>query len=279
MPVVFHADPVEFADAARDVSSRSPCSESLVAIWCAGLVRHPPAPEVSVLLATAGSGGERALAMRLGPNQLLLEHSDPGAAREIAHALADDGHAIPGVDGGAAACEAFAEVWRERTGRIAVERVRLRHHVLEAVSPVRPAPGAARIADERDLAWLVAALDAFTGEAKVPRAPEGTESHVRARLDERRYRVWEDAGVMSFLGANLVDGRHARIGPVWTPPASRGRGYATALVAEASRELLARGAPRVFLTTDLANPVSNAIYARVGYRPVDDTVGLDFVDP
>ncbi len=74
-------------------------------------------------------------------------------------------------------------------------------------------------------------------------------------------------------------GAHARIGPVWTAPASRGRGYATALVAAASRELLDRGARRVFLTTDLANPVSNAIYARIGYRPVDDTVGYDFLDP
>jgi predicted GNAT family acetyltransferase len=66
---------------------------------------------------------------------------------------------------------------------------------------------------------------------------------------------------------------------VYTPKAKRGRGYATALVAAASHELLARGARRVFLTTDVANPVSNAIYARVGFRPVDDMVAYDFVAP
>ena len=102
---------------------------------------------------------------------------------------------------------------------------------------------------------------------------------VRERLAEGRYRLWEDPAIVSFLGATLVDGGYARIGPVYTPPASRGRGYATALVAVASLELLERGAQDVFLSTDVANPVSNAIYARVGYRPVDETVGYDFVAP
>ena len=279
VPVAFHADPAAFAAAARGVASRSPCSEALVAIWCANLARHPPAPDVPLLLATVESNGARALAMRFGPNQLLIEHSDPAAARELAHALVDGGHAIPGVEGGVAACAAFAEAWRERTGRVAVERVRLRHHVLESVEPVAAASGAMRTADEGDLDWLVVAHDAFADEAKVPRAPQGTGRMVRDRLGERRFRVWEDPAAVSFLGTVLVDGAHARIGPVYTPPASRGRGYATALVAAASRELLERGAGRVFLTTDLANPVSNAMYARVGYRPVDDTVGYDFVEP
>ena len=279
MPVAFHSDPAAFASAAHAVASRSPCSEALVAIWCANLRRHPPAPGVDVLLATAEADGARALAMRLGPHQVLLEHSDPAAAREIACALADGGHDLPGVDGGEAACEAFADAWRERTGRVAVERVRLRYHMLESVAPIAAPSGAMRAAEESDLAWLVAAHDAFTDEAKVLRAPQGTDRMVRDRLGERRYRVWGNPAIVSFLGTVLVDGTHARIGPVYTPPPARGCGYATALVAAASRELLDRGARRVFLTTDVANPVSNAIYARIGYRPVDDTAGYDFVDP
>ena len=41
--------------------------------------------------------------------------------------------------------------------------------------------------------------------------------------------------------------------------------YATALVAHVSRELLSRGKRKLFLTTDVANPTSNAIYARIGF--------------
>lgn len=278
MPIVFHADPQSFAQAARSVASRSPCSEALVAIWCASLTSHPPARDVPFLLVTAEASGARAIAMQHG-HALLLEHSDPAAVSLIAHALADLDHAVPGIEGDAAACAAFVEAWQARTGRVAAKRFRLRHHMLEDVSPVRVPSGASRRADERDAEWLVRAHDAFTDEAKVPRAPQGTERMVRQRLADARYRLWEDRGIVSFLAANLIDGGHARIGPVYTPPEHRGRGYATALVASASRELIARGAARVFLTTDLANPVSNAIYARVGFRAVDDTVAFDLVAP
>ncbi|MBA2569295.1 MAG: GNAT family N-acetyltransferase [Actinobacteria bacterium] len=56
-----------------------------------------------------------------------------------------------------------------------------------------------------------------------------------------------------------------RIGPVYTPPELRGRGYASALVAKLSSSLLAGGRRFCFLYTDLANPASNKIYERLGY--------------
>jgi predicted GNAT family acetyltransferase len=66
------------------------------------------------------------------------------------------------------------------------------------------------------------------------------------------------------------------VGPVYTPPELRGRGYATTLVAELSRWLLGRGNRFCFLYTDLANPTSNAIYARIGYRRVCDALEYRF---
>lgn len=278
MTVAYHTDPTAFARAADAVTARSACSAAFVSLFCAGLARHPPARGVALLLATATIGDAHAIAMQHGANPVVLEHSDPEAVHAIAHALADDGRAVPGVNGTEAACASFASVWRERTGRRAVERVRLRHHVLRSVAPVPSPPGASRVATGDDRAWLVAATDAFGDEAKVPRAPQGTERYVRERLGEGRFRLWEDGGVVAFLGVHGLGEPHARIGPVYTPREHRGRGYATALVADASRELLARGAKHVFLTTDLANPVSNAVYARVGFAPVDDMVGYDFVD-
>jgi RimJ/RimL family protein N-acetyltransferase len=250
-----------------------------VAIWCTGLTQHPPEPGIPWLLATADVDGAHALAMQHGLKPVLLEHGDPAAVRAIAHALADAGHDVPGVHGSETACVAFAEVWHERFGRDTSERVRLRHHVLDTVSPVPAPAGAMRVADARDQGWLVEALDAFVDETRAPPAPQGTARMVEQRVANRRFRVWEDGGIAAFLGANLIDGGHARIGPVYTPKARRGRGYATALVAAASSELIERGARHVFLTTDAANPVSNAIYARVGFRPVDDMVAYDFVAP
>jgi hypothetical protein len=62
----------------------------------------------------------------------------------------------------------------------------------------------------------------------------------------------------------------ARVGPVYTPPPDRGRGYAGSAVAALSRRALAEGADRCALFTDLANPTSNKIYAQVGYRRLCD---------
>ena len=61
-----------------------------------------------------------------------------------------------------------------------------------------------------------------------------------------------------------------RIGPVYTPPGLRGRGYASNLVAEASQAELDAGRRFVFLFTDAANPTANKIYQDIGYEPVTD---------
>lgn len=59
---------------------------------------------------------------------------------------------------------------------------------------------------------------------------------------------------------------------MYTPPEHRNHGYGTAVTAALSRLLLERGHRFCFLFTDLANPTSNAIYARIGYQPVADFV-------
>ena len=92
-----------------------------------------------------------------------------------------------------------------------------------------------------------------------------------------RYRIWEDGGRAAFAGWSDAGDGDARVGPVYTPPAMREHGYATALVAALSRELIDAGRRRLFLTTDVANPTSNAIYARIGYRGVSDFYHFDFV--
>ena len=65
----------------------------------------------------------------------------------------------------------------------------------------------------------------------------------------------------------------ARVGPVYTPPEHRGRGYASAAVAGVSERLLEQGV-RVCLFTDQANPTSNRIYTALGFEPVVDMANL-----
>jgi hypothetical protein len=82
--------------------------------------------------------------------------------------------------------------------------------------------------------------------------------------------LWEDGEPVSLAAAGGPTPNGIRIGPVYTPPELRGRGYASALVAELTRVQLEGGRRFCFLFTDLANPTSNRIYQRVGYEPVTD---------
>jgi predicted GNAT family acetyltransferase len=79
-----------------------------------------------------------------------------------------------------------------------------------------------------------------------------------------------------MAGATPLIAGQIRVAPVYTPAPLRGRGYAGAATTEVSRAALAAGADEVLLFTDLANPTSNGLYQRIGYRPVADFAVYDF---
>ena len=91
----------------------------------------------------------------------------------------------------------------------------------------------------------------------------------------------DEGEVVSICGYGSPTPNGVRIGPVYTPPELRGHGYATALTAELSQRLLdgrlyEGGRRFCFLYTDLANPTSNAIYERIGYRRIAEAAEVVF---
>jgi predicted GNAT family acetyltransferase len=151
--------------------------------------------------------------------------------------------------------------------------MRTRLYRLEALTPPDPAPpGRARVAGPADRDQLTMWYSAFLTEIEGP--SEDPAAEIDERLGYGGLTVWETDGVpVSMAGRTRIAAGMARIGPVYTPDALRGRGYGSAVTAAASRgaqEL----ADEVVLFTDLANPTSNGIYQRIGYRPVQDRVVL-----
>lgn len=87
--------------------------------------------------------------------------------------------------------------------------------------------------------------------------------------------LWEvDGAPVSQASARAVVAGMSRIGPVYTPPEHRGRGYAAAVTAAVARWALDRGARHVLLYTDLANPTTNRLYPRLGFRARFDALEL-----
>ena len=96
-------------------------------------------------------------------------------------------------------------------------------------------------------------------------------------LGYRGLTLWEADGVsVSLAGLTRTVAGMVRVGPVYTPPELRGRGYASAATVTVSQAALNAGVREVVLYTDPANPTSNALYQRLGYCPVEDRVVFSF---
>jgi RimJ/RimL family protein N-acetyltransferase len=208
---------------------------------------------------------------------VLLSRMSGQAAAELARNLTAAGRRVPGVNAAQDTADAFAAAWADRTGDAVTVYRRLRLFRLGELSrPARGPEGAARLATEQDRDLLANWFDAFAREVGDPPG----QDH-RAAVDERLgyggITVWEAGRVpVSIAGLTRAVAGMVRVGPVYTPPALRGRGYAGAATVAVSQAALDAGVREVVLYTDLANPTSNALYQRLGYRPVEDRVVFSF---
>lgn len=216
------------------------------------------------------------VALMTPPHVLLLTDMPPASVDALVAHLADPAAPLPGVNGPATCAARFAQAYRELVGADAEPVMRYRMFRLDAVTAPLGVPGRLREATQADRELLIGWSMAFTAEA-LPQ--EGPVDAVRTgRLVDARLRrpgaqwLWEVDGepvctaILSAPVAGVV-----RVSGVYTPPGRRGRGYASACVAAVSQHALDAGADACMLYTDVANPVSNAIYQAIGYRPVGDT--------
>lgn len=229
-----------------------------------------------LLLAVEDAAGVRAVALRTPPFKLVLSLADDEAVRALADGLAEV--ELPGVNGARGPAEAFAGSYAPVRGLRAREVMALGLYRLdEVIAPPTPA-GAFRWLEPRDREPVRTFLDSFHREAHAAAAVAPDAAIDEAlRGEVRGMAVWETGGtVVSLAGWTRAHPGSDRIGLVYTPPEQRGRGYASALVAELSQRRLDAGARFCTLYTDLANPTSNAIYGRIGYRRLLDAVELAF---
>ena len=222
---------------------------------------------------TAVLGDRRvvAAALRTPPHNLVLSEIDDPAAIDllVTDRLEDD---LPGVLGPVEHSRAFAERWATAAGRSWRRHLSERIFRLEAVIAPPPVPGGIRIATSGDRSVVAAWLRAFIAEALGEDDSESSDALTGRWLAGRgrTLYLWEDGNVVSLCGVGGATPHGIRIGPVYTPPEVRRRGYASALVAEASQLQLDAGRRFCFLFTDLANPTSNHVYRTIGYEPIRD---------
>jgi ribosomal protein S18 acetylase RimI-like enzyme len=212
--------------------------------------------------------------LETAPYPVRLSVMPPAAAAALATEL---GPSVHGVGGEGSTVDAFVDAWKTTTGGSATVRLnQWLYRLGELVAPI--VPGTARRADRRDRDLLVRWFDEFFTELDGVR--DDTEGAVDSRLAGGAVWLWEDGDEpVAFAAATPVVAGMARIGPVYTPPDRRRQGYASAATAVASADAVARGAEQVLLYADAANPTSNSIYRKLGYRQVGDDLIVDLHAP
>jgi predicted GNAT family acetyltransferase len=235
--------------------------------------RHRP------YLATVEDGTRLVAAAVMTPPHNLIVASDYPEEHEaftlLARNLHTNGWPMPGVLGAAEVALSFAQVWQQLIGQGYREGMRERAFELTQVIPPRPGPGRLRVATLADAELVLAWTLAFMKEA-VPNEPaedpeRGKRSWTR-RIEQGSIYLWEleDGQIVSLAATTRPVTKVISIGPVYTPPEQRGKGYASRCVAALSQLMLDSDWERCSLFTDLANSTSNSIYQQIGYRPVCD---------
>ena len=284
MEVVRIADAATFLAEAEPLLLSHQARHNLI-LGLAGTIRDSPDhyPARSLWL-VRDEGEVGAAALRTSPyNLILAEPRSEEALAALAGGIAED---LPGVVGAEPEAAGFADLWSRQTGVRARTNMRQGIYALEQVEPPSGVPGSARVAtvDDRELAlrwWIAFGDEVLHGDGPGRDRAEATLDHRLASPTEGIL-LWEEAGrPLSIAGWGGPTPNGIRIGPVYTPPELHGHGYATALTAELSRRLLdgrlfAGGRRFCFLYTDLANPSSNAIYERIGYRRVAESAEIVF---
>jgi predicted GNAT family acetyltransferase len=225
------------------------------------------------LLCTVQDGNEIALvAIQTMKTTMIVSRGDPEAIDCLADALAQrrwPGRFLVGV---VPCVEQLTMQYAALSGRARSLAVRLRVFQLNSVTWPTPVPGAMRLCDPQDrqiLATFIAGFERDIGEV----SHEAPLTRADRLIADRRIFFWTDAGGHPVATAGWAGPtpNGIRVNFVYTPPELRGRGYASNLVARLSQRLLDEGRRFCFLFTDLANPVSNSIYQKLGYRMVSDS--------
>jgi hypothetical protein len=202
------------------------------------------------------------------------------ALRAIVRDVHDFRPDTPGVSGPAPVSQRFAEMWSELTGRPFHRHIAERVYRLDTVTPPTNVSGQMRrVTDaDRDLltTWIYDFRREALGEDNRALAERTVHNMLTLPPEYRGTFLWEDPHPVSLVSYGGPTPNSMRLGPVYTPKAFRGRGYASACTAAVSQYLLDSGRKFVTLFTDLGNPTSNKIYMQIGYLAVTDVDVYDF---
>ena len=221
-----------------------------------------------------------ALVTMTGPfPALIVGLAEPGDVdvAALVDAILAAGRRPTAVNGARRWSEPFAEAWEAAGARAQIGRDMRAFELRRVIRPRAPG-GRARSATADDAEVLIRWAIAFGDDIGETVTVEDAERMVGRLLRLGDLLLWEVGDEpVSMAAVMRRTPLSSTVALVYTPPHLRGRGYASAVVAQLSQRELDRGAEWCSLFTDLANPTSNHIYAELGYEPRTDFRLFDLI--
>lgn len=270
-------DPTAAIECAAELVDADPVAYSVFSTVTASLISEPGRyADARWYVVEDAAGTALLVAMHTPPHPLRVPTDVPGAMQLLAQRLAV-GDLLSGVSGPKAAVVDFADHYLPLTGlRVADEEgIGVYDLPVRAALPW-PVDGEHRMADESHLPLVTAWVNEFLAELGDAAALPDAEATARRQLAAGSVSLWVADGVpVAMCWASAPYGGVVRVSGVFTPRDQRGHGYASAVVAAASRRQQDDG-NTCMLYTELANATSNKIYRAIGYRYLGDDLRLSF---
>ena len=237
-------------------------------------------PDPALLLSVLDSGQPAGVAVMTPPKRIILSRLEADhelCTAQIAAHLRSNDALTPGVVGPASEATAFVDAWlREVPGFSVNISMRMRVFEIRDVSDLPLSSGFLRVASMADCDLMTQWVHAFSDAVGEPTDLAKAKSSTIRYIEEQQLYIWEDGEPVSLAAESRATRHGITINKVYTPPGKRNKGYATPCVHSLTRKLLSERYSFCSLYTDLANPTSNSIYVKIGYRAVGDALAIDF---
>lgn len=234
-----------------------------------------------LLLSILENGNSVGVAVRTPPRRIVLSRFDTdieAAMVRLVGFMGDNDMRVPGVVGPESEARWFANTWVKAFPALAATiSARLRVFEARSIVNVTLAPGSLRPAEMEDHHLMARWIAEFSREASGEKSdPETAERNAERYISERNLYIWDHDGPVSIARQSraMKNGTHVTL--VYTPLKLRNRGYATSIVHQLTKKLLAGRYEFCSLFTNQANPTSNHIYQKIGYVPLGDMLVYNF---
>jgi predicted GNAT family acetyltransferase len=274
--VRLHGDIESFQTAAAAFYQRDPVA---AIVELRTLRRRPESDSPPLFLTVWDDGVLAGAALQTPPFPLLCGGIPEWTISHVVAELAQTRPELDGVRGPHAIATRFADTWSKRTGTLSSVGLVERMYRLDVLRPPMAVEGEPRPVNEDDIDLLVDWLAQFRAEALAgePGRAATAESIRTAKQAGGESMLWTLNGEpVSMAAVSYPIEGVCGIGPVYTPMDRRGSGFGSAVTAAAADWAYAAGAKDVVLFADVANPVSNRTYQRIGFRAVMDCARIGF---